>query len=204
MRILGILGGVASGKSFVARTLVGWGGVWLNADQAGHQVLRQPDIRDQLVARWGKSIIDETGEISRSAVAAIVFGDTPTAPQELKWLESVSHPRIRQLLESQLSELRRQNVPLAILDAPVMLKSGWDALCDFILFVDCPREIRLQRALTRPGWTEAQFAAREAAQEPLEVKKSRADFSLDNSGTAEYTEQQLRKLWTDWTGFAPL
>jgi dephospho-CoA kinase len=194
MRVLGLLGGIASGKSFVAQLLVERGAVCLDADAAGHAVLREPDVKQLLLARWGNSISNPDGELNRAAIAAIVFAPTENGRAELLFLESISHPRIRAKLEAKLADLRQTNCPLAILDAPVMLKSGWDRLCDHVLYVHATDAIRLERARQR-GWSEQQFNAREAAQESLAVKRKRSDFEVDNSGTADYTKQQIEQLW---------
>lgn len=194
MRVLGLLGGIASGKSAVAGMLVKRGAVWLDADRAGHEVLREPDVKKALVKHWGKSILADVGEIDRKAVAEIVFAKTPEGAAELRWLEAQTHPRIRMKLEAELEKLRSEKVPVAVLDAPVMLKSGWDKICDVVWFIDTADEVRLRRALSR-GWTAQEFWAREAAQEPLAVKRARADFVLDNSGELTYTERQVDRLW---------
>ena len=81
-----------------------------------------------------------------------------------------------------------------MLDAPVLLKAGWDKFCDLILFVDATREQRVARAASR-GWTEAEFAAREAAQEPLTEKRRRANWTIDNSGSSDQTFAQVRQFW---------
>lgn len=194
MRVLGLLGGIASGKSAVARMLVERGAVWLDADRAGHEVLRDADVKNALIQRWGDSILDDAGEINRKAIAAIVFAKTATGATELKWLEEQTHPRIRMKLETELEKLRLQNCPVTVLDAPVMLKSGWDKKCDVVWFIEATDEIRLQRALQR-GWTAQEFRDREAAQEPIAVKRARADFVVDNSGDLAYTRQQVDRLW---------
>lgn len=194
MRVLGLLGGIASGKSAIAGMLVKRGAVWLDADRAGHEVLREADIKKALVKRWGKSILADVGEIDRKAVAEIVFAKTPEGAAELKWLEEQTHPRIRMKLEAELEKLRAENVPVAVLDAPVMMKSGWDKNCDVVWFIETGDEVRLRRALQR-GWTAHEFWAREAAQEPLAVKRARANFVLDNSGELTYTERQVDRLW---------
>jgi dephospho-CoA kinase len=194
MILIGILGGVASGKSEVSQRLRTLGAAVLDADQVGHAVLREPEVRRALEQRWGPRILDAAGELDRRKIAEIVFAGTPESQAELTFLEGLTHPRIGRRLESQLAQWQRAGVPAAVLDAPVMLKAGWDRLCQWIIFVDVPRPVRLARARQR-GWTEAEFAAREAAQEPLEYKRSRADLTIDNAATLEQLSAQVDRFW---------
>jgi dephospho-CoA kinase len=202
MKVIGLLGGVASGKSSVAKALARRGAVILDADSAGHDALLQPAVKEAIRRRWGTRVFDTRGEVNRQAVAGIVFGDTPESRQELLFLESLTHPIIAKALSSQLGEFRqRSGMSVAVLDAAVMLKAGWDRLCDHVVFVDAPRDVRLTRARQR-GWTDAQFAAREAAQEPVEEKRARSDFILNNAGTPADLENEVDRL-TRWLVTAP-
>ncbi len=194
MILIGILGGVASGKSEVSRRLRSLGAAVLDADRVGHAVLREAEVRQAVQRRWGETVLDAAGEIDRRKVAEIVFAATPQSKTELTFLEELTHPRIGQQLQAQLAELHREGVRAAVLDAPVMLKAGWDRMCQRIIFVDAPRDVRLARARQR-GWTEADFAAREAAQEPLETKRSRADVTIDNSTTRQHLFAQVDRFW---------
>ncbi len=193
--LVGIAGGIASGKSVVAERLAHCGAVILDADRAGHQVLGEPVVRQALRERWGEGIFDAEGGIDRKQVARRVFSAPPAGPEELAFLETITHPHIGQQLRRQSDELARQGqTPMAVLDAAVMFKAGWDALCDFILFVECPREKRLARAHLR-GWDDAGFAAREASQSPLDEKRRRADFVIDNSTNLENVFEQVDRIW---------
>jgi dephospho-CoA kinase len=116
------------------------------------------------------------------------------APGELAYLEQLTHPHIGRCLRERIVELSRAGVRATVLDAAVMLKAGWDDACDRILFVDAPRDLRVARARQR-GWSEAEFAAREAAQESLDDKRSRADVVVDNSSTLENTCAQVERFW---------
>jgi dephospho-CoA kinase len=195
LKVIGLLGGIASGKSLVAGALVRRGAVLLDADAAGHLVLREPAIEEAALARWGSSIFGPDGHIHRPALAKIVFAPPPHGPRELAYLESLTHPRIGERLRKQIDQLAADGTPrVLVLDAPVMLKAGWDEFCDLLVFVEADRPIRLQRALSR-GWSEEEFARRETAQEPVEVKRSRAEIVIDNSGSVETTERQIEQLW---------
>jgi dephospho-CoA kinase len=196
MILIGILGGVASGKSEVSNRLRSLGAEVLDADQAGHRVLREAEVQRVLRQRWGERILDAAGEVDRRKIAEIVFAGTSESAAELKFLEQLTHPRIGRRLESQLAEMHRAGVQVAVLDAPVMLKAGWDRLCQRIVFVDTPQPVRLARARQR-GWTESDFAAREAAQEPVEAKRKRADMTIDNSASREQLYAQVDRFWQD-------
>jgi dephospho-CoA kinase len=203
MRVLGLLGGIASGKSIVAKKLQELGAVVLDADRAGHDVLRLPHVKDAARKRFGASIFHTTGndagEIDRKKLAAIVFAHTDEGRGELAFLEKLTHPEIGRRLQDQLDELAQQGVQVAVLDAPVMLKAGWDGFCDQIWFIDAPLDTRLERAKSR-GWTAAEFRARELAQEPVERKRELADLVLDNSRDLEYTHRQIERFWPSLIG----
>ena len=193
MKILGLLGGVASGKSLVAQQLADLGAVVLDADRAGHEALRLPATEKAARQRWGDAVFGPDGHIDRGRLAQIVFAPPPDGPKERKFLEELTHPEIGRRL---LAQKEHDNTlpPLAVLDAALILEAGWDKLCDCFAFIDVPREVRLARALQR-GWTEGDFAAREAAQESLDSKRARADVIIDNSGSAEHTQGQVERLW---------
>src|SRR5262245_46108126 len=145
MLILGLVGGIASGKSVVANILRDLGAIVLDADQAGHAVLREPEIIKEAKDRWGDRILDPNGQISRRAVAKIVFAQGNDA--ERKFLEQLTHPRIEALLHEELDHIRNTPNPPAVvvIDAALLFEAGWDKLCDKILFVDAPRDLRLER-----------------------------------------------------------
>lgn len=194
MIVVGIAGGIASGKSLVAEHLTKLGAVVLDADRAGHAVLCDPDVKAQLRARWGDVVFDGSGEVDRRRVAAIVFAAAPDGPRELAWLESVSHPRIRRRLREQMRRLAESGKEVAVLDAAVMFKAGWDGLCDYLIFVDTPLEQRIARAKLR-GWSEAELRSREDSQLPMAEKQRRADFVINNSATVDATLAQVENLW---------
>jgi dephospho-CoA kinase len=192
MRIIGLLGGVASGKSFVARQFESLGAGVLDADRAAHEVLRMPEIEAAAQERWGPEVLDCRGRIDRSRLARIVFG--PRGATEREYLEKLTHPRIQQLVRRQAEALAEAGHPVAVVDAPLLLEAGWDAFCDALIYIDTPRPSRLARALER-GWKEEEFTAREDAQESLDVKRARADMIVDNSGSAEQTRAQIERYW---------
>lgn len=199
MLVIGILGGVAGGKSLVAKELERLGAGHLDADRAGHEVLRLASIRAAARQRWGSEVFDAEGQIDRSRLARIVFAAPPSGPRERKYLEQLTHPEIGRLLDQQAEQLTASGATAAVLDAPLLLEAGWDKFCDTLVFVDAPRDVRLARALTR-GWTEQEFAARENAQERLDLKRERADVVIDNATSPEHTRLQVERFWQSLVG----
>jgi dephospho-CoA kinase len=199
MQIIGLLGGVASGKSLVARQLAELGAGVLDADGAGHAVLRLPQVEAAARRRWSEAVFGPDGRIDRARLARIVFAGPPEGPPERDYLEQLTHPEIGRLLRQQAEAMAAAGTPAAVLDAPLLLEAGWDNLCGRLVFVDAPRQTRLERALAR-GWTKEDFAAREGAQESLDHKRMRADVTIDNSGLAERTQAQVERFWRALVG----
>lgn len=200
--VIGICGGIASGKSVVTHQLEKLGAAVIHADQIGHAVLQDPEVIDMLLKHFGNDIraSDNPLQLSRSAIAAHVFGDSDVAQRNLQFLESVTHPRIRQIIHSQLQQLRQQPIPPSaiVLDVPLLFESGWHLECDEIIFVDTPWKDRLQRALLR-GWTEKQFTAREMAQMQVSEKEKRSTVTLQNSGTLSEFQDHITQWFQQLT-----
>lgn len=196
MYVIGIIGGLGSGKSLVARYLAGQGVALVEGDRLGHEVLAEPAVIEALRERWGEDVLDPEGQIDRAAVAARVFASPPAGPAELAFLEGVTHPRIAALLNERLDQLRQSGAGMVVVDAAVMLKAGWDRFCDLIIYVDAPRQLRLARCRKR-GWSEEQFDLRQRAQLPLGIKRDRADITIDNSGSPESALSQLTQTLTN-------
>jgi dephospho-CoA kinase len=197
MHIIGLVGGVAAGKSLVADCFARLSAEVLCADAAAHEVLRIPEIIQRARERWGEDILDADGQIKRAALAQIVFAPPPAGPTERAALESWIHPRIRDQFEARIGELAREDrCPAVVIDAPLLLEAGWAPLCDRIVFVDAERDIRRLRTRAR-GWSEHQFAAREAAQLPIDRKRAAAHIVIDNSGSPQETCKQVEAFWRD-------
>jgi dephospho-CoA kinase len=194
MRIIGITGGVACGKSLVTRQFEELGAGVLDADRAGHEVLRLPHVEAAARGRWGEAIFGLDGRIDRKRLAQIVFGPGDKSEQERTYLEQLSHPEIGRLLKQQAETFERAGTQVAVLDAALLFEASWNKLCDKNVFIESPPEVRLQRALAR-GWTEEEFAAREGVQESLHSKRARADVIIDNSGSPERTRAQVEQIW---------
>jgi dephospho-CoA kinase len=180
-RVLGVLGGIASGKSEVARLLAGADGVVLDADRIAHAALESPELRAWLADRFGPALV--AGErVDRAALGALVFPD-PAARAEL---EARVHPLVRATLREGVAAARARGVPWVVLDVPLLLENEaahhLPELCDALVFVDADAKVREERARARRGWAAPELARREALQLPLEAKRARADFVLANDG----------------------
>jgi dephospho-CoA kinase len=193
------VGGIGAGKSAVAAEFARRGARVIAGDALGHEALAQPSVREAIARRWGPDLLDEKGEVQRKRLAAVVFADA----QERKALEEMTHPWIRRRIEQEVQSARRHDGPgLVVVDAAVLLEAGWNGVCDRLVYVDAPREVRLARVRAARGWAEPDLEGREAAQLPLTWKRGRADHVLDNSSTPENLSRQVDDLIRHW-GLAP-
>jgi dephospho-CoA kinase len=189
--VIGLVGGIGSGKSAVAAALARRGGRVVAGDPLGHEALRQPAILDDLVARWGPGVLDDAGQVDRRKVGARVFAE----PARLRELEAIVHPWIGQRLREEIEAAQIDPaVAFVVLDAAVMLEAGWEAACDWLVYVHAPRAVRLRRVAGQRGWSAADVAARERAQWSLTAKAAHADAAVDNSGTPEDLEPRIDAL----------
>lgn len=189
--VLGLIGGIGSGKSLVAAELVKHGGHLIAADQLGHEALAQPDIKQEVVRRWGPDVLDEKGAVIRRRLGEKVFADAA----ERRALEALVFPYIeRRVVEEIAAAQLCAEVAFIVLDAAIMLETGWNKVCDVLVYIHAPRAVRLHRLAERRGWTAKEVAARESAQMPLTDKATRADWAIDNSGAPEDTARQTADL----------
>lgn len=196
--VIGLVGGIGCGKSRIAALFAEAGAAVVSGDEAGHEALRQPALKDAIVARWGTDVLDANGEVNRRKLGGIVFAKA----EELQALERLVHPWIKQHLWEQIVRHRQAGVRLIVVDAAILLEAGWDDLCAEIVFVDVPRPLRIERIVRGRGWTEKEVADREQAQLPVEEKARLAQHRLDNSGTLEQSRLQVAELLRRW-GLTP-
>lgn len=207
LSVIGIIGGIGSGKSFVSAYLNKEHGCGLiDADKIAHEVLNLPEIIDQMVCRWRKrfgSIYDPRKlkpVLDRSLVAKIVFKDR----DELAFLEAIMHPIMSAELSKRLSRYHPKYTPAVILDAPLLLEAKWDVFCTQIWFIATPLDKRLRNAASRGGAGGAkldkiQFEAREARQISVEEKRGRANLVIPNYGTQKELVTAVDAAWKKFT-----
>jgi len=197
--VVGVVGGIASGKSHVTRVLEECGAKVISADAIAHDVLREPEMIDLLVSAFGQTILSDAAPltsqtIDRRKLGAMVFGPSEEKIKHRKRLESIVHPRIRQIARTELQTLKATGqVDLIVLDAPLLIEGGWLPYCDRVLFVDTPDATRQRLAMAR-GWSEQEWRVRESAQVSLEEKRKVATDILSNDGTLIELEQRVREF----------
>jgi len=186
--VIGLLGGIASGKSTVARIFEKHGLTLLDADREAHRVTRQPAVQRQLAARFGAGILRANGSLDRRRLADLVFADRAARAD----LEGIVHPRVRAALLVGLDAARAQGRSV-LLDVPLLLENGLIDRCDICVFVDSAAATRRTRATDR-GWDPDEIRRREANQASLPVKKSRCAYTILNDGSLEETDGQVKAL----------
>ena len=193
-RVIGVLGGIASGKSAVARMLAGPRGLVIDADEIAREVLASPAVRFDLLCAFGGDVFDRQGNPDRDAIARHVFASS----DKRRKLEAFTHPPIRARIRAALEAARGAGVSRIVLDVPLLLENeashGLAAECDEIVFVDSDEAERDARAVRTRGWRPGDVARREATQMPLAEKRARADRIVENRGTLADLERAVGGL----------
>lgn len=190
MIVIGLTGGIASGKSTVAAELRRLGLPVFDADEASRQAVAAGSEGLKLVQQtFGSEYLTPTGELNREKVAALVFSDK----EALKKLEAIIHKIVLSEVDCFLQECRRQGFQAAVLDVPLLIECGWHEKVDAVWLVAVSIEEQIKRAMLRSGMPEADVKRRIAAQMSLEEKKAYAGVVFDNSGELENTLSAVRK-----------
>lgn len=199
MKVLALTGGIAGGKSTVARFFEEMGAVVLNADRIAHKTYEPgTPLFEDLKTRYGPSIL-AGGRIDREHLGEIVFGSA----EERIWLESRTHPATRRLITEQLSELTQKNPPLVLVEAALHVETGYYREFDGLIVIYVPYDIAIQRLKARDGLSEEEAELRLKSQMPIEEKKKFADWLIDNSGGLEETKKQVRLLYNELISSVP-
>ena len=193
--VIGLIGAIGAGKSTAARCFAARGGVVVDGDVLGHEALRQPDVASKVVERWGERVRKPDGSLDRRAIGRIVFADSA----ERIALEELVFPYIgKRCRDEVVLGLADPKARFVVLDAAVMLEAGWNNETDWIVYVDAPRPVRLARLAHRSGWNDSDLAARESAQWPEDVKRSRADEVIVNNSDQESLQKEVDRLLKQW------
>jgi dephospho-CoA kinase len=197
--VVGIVGGIGSGKSSVARWVATHDSrvVLINGDEVGHEVLTHKVVQEAIRQRFGDGVFDKAGQIDRRSLGRVVFGPGEANHSARHDLERIVHPRIRETFVKRITEAEAGKKQAVLLDAAVLFEAGWNELCHTIVFVDVPRGERLSRLQAGRGWDETEVERREASQISLETKRSRSNFVIDNAHSVDEAGRQLKELLSE-------
>ena len=193
MLLVGLTGGIGTGKSTVARMLEKWGAVVFDADVLARQAVAPgtPGF-DQVVERFGPNVLAPGGGLDREALASIVFSD-PAARRDL---EGIVHPEVRRMFAEGCEEYRDSD-RVVVFSAPLLVETGMHTAFDLLIVVSAPVATQIERLMRDRGMAERDVQARIAAQLPLEAKAEVADILVDNEGTLEDLERRVERVWRD-------
>ncbi len=187
--VIGLAGGIGSGKSFVANFFAEAGCVIYDADREVTALYKRQDVLDTVRGWWGEEAVID-GEIDRATIAQIIFEDESQRGR----LEGLLFPRLHERRRELIQEAAQTGAKAVVVDAPLLYEAALDEECDVVVFVDTPREIRLERLKARSGWDEGELSRREKAQLPLDAKLQRSDYSLDGSAAPEELRRRTVSL----------
>ena len=181
MKVIGLTGGIGSGKSTVAQFLEELGAVFMDLDKVGHEVLKQKDIKERLVQEFGEGILNEDGDIDRTKLGGIVFNDS----QALSRLNNISHPAIDSRVNARIEEYHRQGVKVVVLEAAALLDAGRAPQFDEIWVTAAPESVVLNRLENTQIFQAEDVKARIDSQISDEARAKQADVVIDTDCTLE-------------------
>lgn len=193
--IIGIVGGIGSGKSFVARAMASLGCFVIDSDALAREAHADPSVLDSIRRIAGDEVV-VNGKLDRRALASLVFADDTVRRR----VEQVIHPWVEQRRgERMRSASADPSVRAFVWDSPLLMESGLDPQCDHVIFVETPRDLRLARVRASRGWSDDDLRAREARQAPLEKKRQRADAVVDGTWNEADLRTELARWLARWT-----
>jgi dephospho-CoA kinase len=195
MYVIGLTGGIGTGKSVVAGILSEQGALILDADRLGHEVyLPGRPAYDDIVAEFGRDVMAEDGTIDRRKLGPIVF----SSPDKLARLNAITHPRMKEMMRERLAEAERAGARIAVLEAALLFDAGWDDLTDEVWVTVVDAETAAQRAAERSGIPVEQVLERiQKAQMASDERIGRSDVVIDTSGTVEDTRRRTLGAWRE-------
>jgi len=192
MLVIGLTGGIGTGKSEVARLLQSLGAAVISADEVGHEAYA-PDSESwrEVVDTFGKEILQPSGEIDRQKLGTIVFSD----PQQLEKLNAILHPRMARMVADRIQVLRDQSASTVVVEAALLFEAGWDSLVDEVWTTDSSVESVVERLQARNGMDEKEARRRIDSQMDPAERIERSDLVVDNSSDVSALEQTVMALW---------
>ena len=193
MIVIGLTGGIGTGKSTVSETLGQLGAMLINADLVGHDAyLPHQNVWQQVVDAFGaENILGDNDEVDRRKLGPIVFG----SPEAMEKLNGIVHPWMRKRMEEMIEAERAKGTKVVVLEAAILIESNWSLLADQIWVTTASAENVVKRIMARNGLSEEQIRARMAAQTTDEVRLRVANVVVDTNGTMDEVRAQVRQLW---------
>lgn len=189
--IIGILGGIGSGKSFVARAFGEYGCLVINSDEQVREAYLREEVRAVLRQWWGAEAFNPDGSVNRSAIARRVFANE----QERRRLEQLLHPLVGRMRDELMRAAADDpRVVAYVWDTPLLVEAGLAEQCDDLVFVETPPQQRLERVHQTRGWSESEWAQRENSQTPLDRKREMAKYMVRNTAGADEVRVQVRDV----------
>ena len=190
--VIGILGGIGSGKSTIAAEFAKLGCKVIDADRIAHELLEEPPVREKVVSLFGQAVLDSSGKIDRRKLAEVVFADD----RMLASLNRIIHPLVLQRTQEIIEQSKSQNqVKAIVLDMPLLVEVGWHKRCDKLIFVDCEQKLRQKRA-KKMGFDKNQVKIRENFQISLDNKASLADNTIENNSGFSAIAKQVTGIFS--------
>jgi dephospho-CoA kinase len=193
-RVIALTGNIASGKSAVADLLERKGATIIDADELSRQAVTpgSPAL-DAIVARWGHGVLSEDGTLDRAALRKTVFNNR----SDLDALNEIVHPEVGRRRESEVEAARMRGDRVVVSVIPLLFERHLADEFDYIVLVDAPRDVRLERIVRDRGLETAEAMDMIASQMPAELKRARADWVIENSGSKKDLEREVDKLWDE-------
>ena len=191
--IIGIMGGIGSGKSTVAAEFAKLGCKIIDADLIAHELLNKNAVKEKIVTIFGRDVVSSSGNIDRKRLGEIVFADN----DKLMILNGIIHPLVIERAEELIEQYKRQNqIKAVVLDMPLLVEIGWAGRCNKLIFVDCTEKIRAERA-KKKGFDENQLKFRENFQISLDNKAALADNTIENNSDFSAMVRQVADIFSD-------
>ena len=192
MKIIGLTGGIGSGKSTVSTIMAGLGAVIIDADIVGHDLLKNTQVQHEIISAFSKDILTNDGNIDRKTLSRIVFD----SPDSLAKLNRIMHQRMSNIVNNKLKKYKNENIEIVVLEAPLLIDAGWNSLVDEVWVINTPVNTVIRRLRERTGMTKNEVLVRIASQLSPNERLKAANVVIDNNGSPAELKKTIISLWS--------